>query len=91
MKFQDDVIGKKSESICKWIGDNLLFAEFLESDQRSPMITFQIPGLLTKSVGMGSGKLGVVAPSIQFWFAIAVVRSSNNYFDGLVALDVECP
>mmetsp|Transcript_23540 Transcript_23540/g.49700 ORF Transcript_23540/g.49700 Transcript_23540/m.49700 type:complete len:461 (-) Transcript_23540:21-1403(-) len=64
---------KKLISICKWIGGNVLFSELLESDQRSPLITFQIPELITKFLGMGSGKLGVVAPSIQFWLAIAVI------------------
>lgn len=55
----------------------MLFSKLLESDKRSPLITFHIPGLITQYLGVESRKLGVVAPSIQFWFAIAVVRPSN--------------
>jgi hypothetical protein len=62
-------------SIADWIGHNLLFSDYLESDQRTPIVTFSIPqSLLPGSLeGSEATSLGLLAPSIEFWIALAMV------------------
>eukprot|EP01082_Thalassiosira_pseudonana_P012475 g11148.t1 g11148 contig5:209700-211461(+) len=70
-------------SIADWIGHNLLFSDYLESDQRTPIVTFSIPqSLLPGSLeGSEATSLGLLAPSIEFWIALAMCLLIGSCFN----------
>ena len=65
------------ESFVTWVGGNLLFSDFLESDQRVPFLTFRMPRLVLNSLNMDESEdnFALYAPSVEFWIALKVVRS----------------
>ena len=55
----------------EWVGHNLLFSDVLESDGRKPCMTFTVPDFI---LNYGGDKFGLLAPRIEFWIALLVVR-----------------
>ena len=64
------------ESFGEWIGRKLLFSDVIESDKRVPCITFTVPAkiLLLFGAEQGGNKFGLMAPCIEFWIALVMVR-----------------
>ena len=69
-----------TETLGHWVGHTLLFSEVLEHDRREPCIVFTLPEFITSAFhSMGEGeedggnKFGLVAPRIEFWFALITV------------------
>lgn len=63
-------------SYGKWVGDSILFNDVLESDQRTPCMIFTMPNSILRLFHMegGGDKFGLLAPQLEFWIALAVVR-----------------
>ena len=58
----------------KWVGQNLLFTDILESDDRVPCMIFSMPQLIINVFHMeddGNGnKFGLLLPHLEFWIAL---------------------
>lgn len=63
-------------SFGEWVGRNLLFSDVLESDKRLPCMTFTINANILKLFGVdrGGNRFGLLAPRIEFWIALVMVR-----------------
>lgn len=70
----------------QWVGHNLLFSEVLETDNRTPCFIFSVPNTVLKMLRMDAGgnKFGVLAPAIEFWIALIMVRGQDSIINGSV-------
>jgi hypothetical protein len=68
-------------SFGEWIGRNLLFSDVIESDKRAPFIIFTVPASVLRWFGVdhGGNKFGLLAPCIEFWIALVMVREQSSY------------
>lgn len=61
-----------SASIGRRIGETILFSDRLESDERTPCVTFSVPPII-----LGGRykymEIGFIMPEVQFWIALVVV------------------
>ena len=53
----------------KWVGQNLLFTEVLESDDRVPCMIFSMPEFIINVFHI-EDKFGVLVPYLEFWIAL---------------------
>ena len=60
----------------EWVGRNLLFSDVIDSDKRLPCMIFTVPANILQWFGVdhGGNKFGLLAPRIEFWIAVVVVR-----------------
>ena len=64
-------------TLGEWVGHNLLFSDIIESDQRVPCIIFTVPPSILHRFGIedhDDNKFGLLAPCVEFWIALVVVR-----------------
>ena len=61
-------------SFGTWFGQNLLFTDILESDDRVPCMIFSMPEIIINVFHMeddGNGnKFGLLVPHLEFWIAL---------------------
>jgi hypothetical protein len=63
-------------SFGEWVGRNILFSDVIDSDKRVPCMTFTVPANILHWFGVdhGGNKFGFLAPRIEFWIALVMVR-----------------
>ena len=64
----------------RWVGHHLLFSDVVESDQRTPCVTFTVPDAILRFFGVeaGGNEFGILAPQLQFWLALGTVSDLCN-------------
>mmetsp|Transcript_542 Transcript_542/g.1187 ORF Transcript_542/g.1187 Transcript_542/m.1187 type:complete len:468 (-) Transcript_542:301-1704(-) len=87
------------EFIGKWIGRNFFFSDLLESDTRSPCMTFSMPESLLRLLRFlertttitdddadGGIQFGLLAPQLQFWLALGSTLVWGLLFNTCISL-----
>lgn len=75
-----------SSSFGTWVGHNLLFSDLLESDNRSPCMTFSVPNYFLELFDIeGGNRFGLLAPRIEFWLALITSLIIGSIFSALVS------
>jgi hypothetical protein len=75
-------------SFGEWVGRNLLFSDVIESDKRVPCIIFTVPANIVNWFGVDhvGNKFGLLAPRIEFWIALVMVRGELTIPDDDLSL-----
>ncbi|KAL7545405.1 hypothetical protein ACHAWF_008754 [Thalassiosira exigua] len=75
------------EAVGRFVGDYLLFSDFLESDQRTPCVTFSLPDSVLRLLRMegGGNEFGLLAPRLEFWIAMIAAIGLLAAFNTLVS------
>ena len=71
-----------------WVGENFLFSEVLESDQRTPCMMFSIPNSILTLFHMegGGDTFGLLAPRLEFWITMVVALIMSAIFSTFLSI-----